>query len=105
MATSFRVPGDVCHWAPPEYAKCQRGYHANAVSVLSRKIAGFRTDSFYVKNGCGWSIRHHIMSGYIDEAVVHDGIQEKKVAFLQKPFSPLSLAKKVREVLDALPVH
>jgi CheY-like chemotaxis protein len=43
------------------------------------------------------------MSGYIDEAVVHQGIQEKKVAFLQKPFSPLSLAKKVRDVLDGLP--
>jgi len=45
------------------------------------------------------------MSGYIDEAVVHEGIREKKVAFLQKPFSPLSLAKKVREVLDGQPVR
>ncbi|HYL84812.1 MAG TPA: ATP-binding protein [Candidatus Angelobacter sp.] len=44
------------------------------------------------------------MSGYIDEAVVHQGIQEKKLAFLQKPFSPLSLARKVREVLDGQPV-
>jgi two-component system cell cycle sensor histidine kinase/response regulator CckA len=40
------------------------------------------------------------MSGYIDDSVVRQGIQEKEVAFLQKPFSPLSLAKKVREVLD-----
>jgi len=45
------------------------------------------------------------MSGYIDEAVVHEGIREKKVAFLQKPFSPLSLATKVREVLDGQPVR
>jgi PAS domain S-box-containing protein len=45
------------------------------------------------------------MSGYIDEAVVHEGVREKKVAFLQKPFSPLSLARKVREVLDGQPVH
>lgn len=44
------------------------------------------------------------MSGYIDEAVVHQAIREKKVDFLQKPFSPLRLAKKVREVLDGLPV-
>jgi hypothetical protein len=28
------------------------------------------------------------------------GITETGEAFLQKPFSPLSLAKKVREVLD-----
>jgi len=39
------------------------------------------------------------MSGYIDDSVARQGIQEKEVAFLQKPFSPLSLAK-VREVVD-----
>jgi nitrogen-specific signal transduction histidine kinase/CheY-like chemotaxis protein len=44
------------------------------------------------------------MSGYIDDSLVRQGIQEKEVAFLQKPFSPLSLAKKVREVLDGLRV-
>lgn len=40
----------------------------------------------------------------IDEAVLHQEIREKKVEFLQNPFSPRSLAKKVREVLDGLPV-
>jgi len=40
------------------------------------------------------------MSGYIGDAVVRLGIQEKDVAFLQKPFAPLTLMKKVREVLD-----
>jgi two-component system cell cycle sensor histidine kinase/response regulator CckA len=42
------------------------------------------------------------MSGYIDESVVRQSIREKNVAYLQKPFSPMSLAKKVREVLDGL---
>jgi len=40
------------------------------------------------------------MSGYIDDSLVRQGIQEREMAFLQKPFSPLSLAKKVREVLN-----
>jgi len=40
------------------------------------------------------------MSGYTDDAVVQRGIIEEKESFLQKPFSPLVLAKKVRTVLD-----
>lgn len=40
------------------------------------------------------------MSGYTDEAIVHHGVLDSDVQFIQKPFSPASLAKKVREVLD-----
>jgi two-component system cell cycle sensor histidine kinase/response regulator CckA len=44
------------------------------------------------------------MSGYIDDAMVRAGIEEKDVAFLQKPFAPMTLVRKVREVLDGTPV-
>ena len=40
------------------------------------------------------------MSGYIGDAIVRQGIQEKEMGFLQKPFAPVTLAKKVREILD-----
>ena len=41
------------------------------------------------------------ISGYTDEAMVHHGIAESGAAFLQKPFMPDVLARKVREVLDS----
>jgi CheY-like chemotaxis protein len=40
------------------------------------------------------------MSGYTADVVAHRGILDEKVDFLQKPFTPLMLARKVREVLN-----
>jgi PAS domain S-box-containing protein len=48
-------------------------------------------------------LRVLLVSGYTDEAVVSHGVGEAGVAFLQKPFSPTTLAQKVREVLDQKP--
>lgn len=39
------------------------------------------------------------ISGYTQDTIVHHGVLDPDIAFLQKPFSPDGLAKKVRQVL------
>ncbi|HEY2901494.1 MAG TPA: PAS domain S-box protein [Polyangia bacterium] len=43
------------------------------------------------------------MSGYTDDSIIRHGVLDGDMAFLQKPFTPDSLSRKVREVLDAAP--
>jgi PAS domain S-box-containing protein len=61
---------------------------------LSKRLTALKPD-----------LRVLFMSGYIDDSVVRQGIRDPGVAYLQKPFSPTSLAKKVREVLDSASVR
>ena len=45
-------------------------------------------------------IRILFVSGYTESAVLHSGNLAPGVTFLQKPFTPLALAKRVRDLLD-----
>lgn len=45
-------------------------------------------------------IRVLFLSGYTDDVALLEGVAEGGEAFLQKPFTPLGFARKVRSVLD-----
>ena len=40
------------------------------------------------------------MSGYTDDAIVHHGVLDPGIAYIQKPFAPDAFASKVRQILD-----
>ena len=46
------------------------------------------------------AIKVMFMSGYTDDAVLRHGVTDAVDAFLQKPFRPLDLVRKVRDVFD-----
>jgi two-component system, cell cycle sensor histidine kinase and response regulator CckA len=56
---------------------------------LAERMTGFRPD-----------MKVLYVSGYTDEAIVHNGMLDPSMDFLQKPFSPAALGRKIREVLD-----
>jgi PAS domain S-box-containing protein len=41
------------------------------------------------------------ISGYTDDIIIHHGMLDPGINFVQKPFTPVTLAQKVREVLSA----
>ena len=56
---------------------------------LARQLTAIRPD-----------LRVLYMSGYTPQAILHHGELEADTFFIQKPFTPSSLAAKIREVLD-----
>lgn len=47
------------------------------------------------------SLRVLYMSGYMDDIIVHHGVLEEGIEFIQKPFNAQRILQKVRKVLDS----
>jgi len=78
--------------------------YSESVSLLLTDVIMPRMSGRELKNQV--SKRHPeikilFMTGYTDESITHNGILDSDVAFIEKPFSPAGLVRKVREVLES----
>jgi PAS domain S-box-containing protein len=73
--------------------------HALVTDVVMPKMNGRELSE--VLRRARRDLRVLFISGYTDDAILRHGVFDEGVAFLQKPFTPDVLARKIREVLDA----
>ncbi|HEV8588928.1 MAG TPA: PAS domain S-box protein [Pyrinomonadaceae bacterium] len=79
-------------------AQHQGAIHLLLTDVIMPGINGSELATRLVKTRP--SLRVLFMSGYTDDAIVHQGVLDESANFIQKPFTPDGLARRVREVLD-----
>jgi PAS domain S-box-containing protein len=78
--------------------QCQGPIHLLVTDVVMPQMSGPQLAELLGRERPG--LRVLFVSGYADEAIARCGVPEAGSAFLQKPFNPVRLARKVREVLD-----
>jgi CheY-like chemotaxis protein len=75
------------------------GFHLLLSDVVMPELSG-KTLADQLRSICP-EARVLFVSGYISNTVVQEALASSSVAFLQKPFTPSDLVRKVRDVLDA----
>lgn len=76
----------------------QESIHLLVTDVVMPQMGGGEVSAWFKAHRP--STKTLFISGYTDVAMVHHGALAPNTAFLQKPFTPQDLAKKVRAVLD-----
>jgi CheY-like chemotaxis protein len=87
---------------PLEAQKIARSHngtiHLMITDVVMPKMSGRELADRLVRERPDLKVLY--MSGYTDSAVVNNGVLDGDMEFLQKPFSPAVLTRKVRQVLE-----
>jgi signal transduction histidine kinase/CheY-like chemotaxis protein len=106
VQTSLRRKGyNVLVAGTGEEAETISRRHGGPIHLLLTDVVMPRTNAREVAQRICYSrpqTRVLWMSGYTDDTIVHHGMLEEGIDFLPKPFTPASLADKVREVLDRI---
>jgi signal transduction histidine kinase/ActR/RegA family two-component response regulator len=80
-------------------ARYQGPIHLLLTDVMMPELTGRQLADRLMASRPGLAVLY--MSGYAEDAIVHHGRLDPDTAFLQKPFSPETLAHSVRAILDS----
>jgi signal transduction histidine kinase/ActR/RegA family two-component response regulator len=86
-----------------ESARALCANHAGGIDLLLTDVIMPRTNGCQLADeltGLYPGMKVLFMSGYTDDIILHHGVLKNGAAFIEKPFSPKSLAAKVQDLLE-----